>query len=111
MPTNPERMVWGFGDATGLKVVETPGGRLGTLICWENYMPFARAALYTQGVEILVAPTYDEGPVWLASMQHIAREGGCWVVGNGSAFQGRDLPDTLPGKAQLFPETDAWIRR
>ena len=109
MPTNPERMVWGMGDATGLQVVDTPCGRIGTLICWENYMPFARAALYAQGVEMLVAPTYDEGPVWLASMQHIAREGGCWVVGNGSAFRGRDLPDTLPGKAQLFPETDAWI--
>ena len=68
MPTNPERMVWGMGDATGLKVVDTPCGRIGTLICWENYMPFARAALYAQGVEILAAPTYDEGPVWLASM-------------------------------------------
>lgn len=59
MPTNPERMVWGFGDASGLNVVDTPVGRVGTLLCWENYMPLARYALYAQGVEIYIAPTYD----------------------------------------------------
>ena len=79
MPTNPERMVWGFGDASGLKAVDTPAGRVGALICWENYMPLARCAMYAQGVDIYVAPTYDSGERWLASMQHIAREGGCWV--------------------------------
>lgn len=109
MPTGPERMVWGFGDASGLRVVETPLGRIGTLVCWENYMPFARAALYQQGVEILVAPTYDEGPVWLASLQHIAREGGCWVVGNGSAFRGSDLVAHLPEARDLYPQGDAWV--
>ena len=100
MPTNPERMVWGFGDATGLKVVDTPCGRVGALICWESYMPLARCALYAQGVEIYVAPTYDSGARWLATMQHIAREGGCWVLGSGCAFQARDMPDALPGKAR-----------
>jgi nitrilase len=109
MPTNPERMVWGCGDASGLRVVDTPCGRVGTLICWENYMPLARAALYAQGVEILVAPTYDEGERWIASMQHIGREGGCWVVGAGCAFRGRDVPDSLPGKAQLFANGDEWV--
>ena len=57
MPTNPERMVWGMGDATGLKMVDTPAGRLGSLICWESYMPLARYALYAQGMEIYVNPT------------------------------------------------------
>ena len=109
MPTNPERMVWGIGDATGLNVVETPVGRVGTLICWENYMPLSRYALYAQGVEIYVAPTYDSGERWLASMQHIAREGGCWVLGSGFAMRGRDIPDAFPGKNQLFPDQDEWI--
>ena len=109
MPTNPERMVWGMGDATGLNVIETPAGRLGTLICWENYMPLSRFALYAQGVEVYVAPTYDSGERWLASMQHIAREGGCWVLGSGFALRGRDIPEGFPGKAELFPDPDEWI--
>jgi nitrilase len=109
MPTNPERMVWGVGDGTGLKVVDTPCGRIGTLICWENYMPLARAALYAQGIDILCAPTYDAGPTWLATMQHIAREGGCWVLGNGSAFRSCDVPDGLPGQPDLFGVSKDWV--
>jgi nitrilase len=109
MPTGPERMVWGFGDASGLRVVDTPCGRVGTLICWENYMPLARCALYAQGLDILVTPTYDEGDRWTASMRHIAREGGCWVVGSGCAFRGRDLVDTVPAAAELFADGDAWV--
>jgi len=109
MPTNPERMVWGLGDASGLKVVDTPCGRLGTLICWESYMPLARSALYAQGVQIYIAPTYDGGERWLASMQHIAREGGCWVVGCGCALQGRDLADGLLAEAGLYADADEWI--
>jgi len=109
MPTNPERMVWGFGDATGLRVVDTPCGRVGTLICWENYMPLARCALYAQGIDIYVAPTYDAGPRWLATLQHIAKEGGCWVIGSGCAFQGRHLPDAVRGKPDLYPDAAAWV--
>jgi len=109
MPTNPERMVWGFGDASGLNVVTSPAGRLGTLLCWENYMPLARYALYAQGVEIYIAPTYDSGENWLGSLRHIAREGRCWVIGCGNLLQGMDLPDDLPGKEQMYPEADEWI--
>jgi len=109
MPTGAERMVWGFGDASGLKAVDSPCGRVGALICWENYMPLARCAMYAQGVEIYVAPTYDCGDRWVASMQHIAREGGCWVLGSGCAFQGRDVPDAVPGKAQMYPDADEWV--
>ncbi|RPH58485.1 MAG: carbon-nitrogen hydrolase family protein [Acidobacteria bacterium] len=109
MPTNPERMVWGLGDASGLKVLDTPCGRIGALICWENYMPLARCALYALGVEIYIAPTYDSGDKWIGTLQHIAREGGCWVVGSGIAFRSSDIPESVPGKAELYPNSDEWI--
>jgi nitrilase len=103
MPTNPERMVWGMGDATGLKVVDTPAGRLGALICWENYMPLARYALYAQDLDILVAPTWDTGESWLATMRHIAKEAGCWVIGTATALQGSDIPPRLPPAGPAVP--------
>jgi len=109
MPTNPERMVWGFGDASGLNVVDTPCGRIGTLICWENYMPLARYALYAQGVEIYVAPTYDSGDDWIGSLRHIAREAGCWVVGSGNLLRGSDMPLDIDGVAALYPDRDEWV--
>ena len=109
MPTNPERMVWGFGDASGLKVVDTPLGKIGILICWENYMPLARYALYAQGVEIYIAPTWDSGDTWVASMRHIAKEGACWVIGSGSAIRGSDIPNNFPGKDSLYPDPDEWV--
>lgn len=109
MPTNPERMVWGFGDASGLKVVETPVGRIGTLLCWENYMPLARYALYSQGVEIYIAPTYDSGEGWIGTLQHIAREGCCWVVGCGNLMRGSDIPKDFPERAMLYPDADEWV--
>ena len=109
MPTNPERMLWGLGDASGLRVVETPVGRLGALICWENLMPLSRYALYGDGVQVYCAPTYDSGDVWIASMQHIAKEGGCWVLGAGSVLRGRDLPADFPERDRLYPDADEWI--
>lgn len=109
MPTNPERMVWGFGDGTGLNVVETPCGRIGTLICWENFMPLARYALYAQGVEIYFAPTYDSGDDWIGSLRHIAREAGCWVVGSGNLLRGSDMQVDLPGITELYPDADEWV--
>ncbi len=109
MPTNPERMVWGFGDASGLKAVATTAGRISTLLCWENYMPLARYALYAQGVEIYIAPTYDSGEAWIGTLQHIAREGRCWVVGCGNLLRASDLPDDFPAKDSLYPDADEWI--
>jgi nitrilase len=108
LPTNPERMVWGRGDATGLRVVETEVGRIGCLICWENYMPLARYALYAQNLEIHVAPTWDCGDAWLASMKHIAREGGCWVLSAATAMQGGDIPETFPERDRLFGDEE-WV--
>ncbi|MCV2867915.1 carbon-nitrogen hydrolase family protein [Defluviimonas sp. WL0002] len=109
MPTNPERMVWGFGDGSTLNVVETAVGRVGALICWENYMPLARFALYAQNIDIYLAPTWDSGDTWLATMQHIAREGGCWVVGCATALELSDIPADLPFREELFQETEGWI--
>lgn len=108
MPTNPERMVWGQGDAAGLKVVDTPAGRIGSLICWESYMPLARYALYAQNIDIYVAPTWDCGENWIASMRHIAREGGCWVVALATAIQGSDVPSSFPSRDTLF-KPDDWL--
>src|SRR6202035_5184860 len=109
MPTNPERMVWGQGDASGLRVTPTSAGRIGTLICWENYMPLARYALYAEGVEVYVASTWDEGDTWIATMRHMAAEGRCWVLGSGCALRASDVPMSSPGGDQLLPDPDEWI--
>ena len=108
MPTNPERMIWGMGDASGLRVVDTAVGRLGCLICWESYMPLARYALYAQGIDILVNPTWDNGDVCLATLRHVAREGGCWVIGTATAMQGSDMPADFPDRDRLF-KPEEWI--
>jgi len=109
MPTNPERMTWGFGDASGLKVIDTPVGKTGSLICWENYMPLARYTLYSQGIEVYLAPTYDSGDAWIRSMQHIAREGGCWVFSCGTAIHRDDIPADFPDRDRLYPDGEEWI--
>jgi len=108
MPTNPERMVWGMGDASGLRVVDTPVGRIGALICWENYMPLARYALYAQSLDILIAPTWDVREVWQASMRHFAREGGCFVLTTATALETSDIPKDFPERTTVFPKEE-WI--
>ena len=109
MPTNPERMVWGLGDASGLRVIDTPCGRIGSLLCWESYMPLARFAMYAQGIEIYIAPTYDSGDGWIGTMQHIAREGCCWVISAGVATRNHDIPDDFPERERLYPNGEDWI--
>jgi nitrilase len=101
--------VWGVGDASGLRVTETPAGRVGSLICWENYMPLARFSIYAQGCEIYVAPTWDAGSTWVSTMRHIAAEGRCWVLGNGTAMRGKDIPADFPQRSKLFPDLDDWF--
>jgi nitrilase len=108
MPTSPERMVWGVGDASGLRVTDTGAGRVGTLICWESYMPLARYALYAEGVEIYVAPTWDSGDTWLASMRHIAAEGRCWVIGSGCSLHASDIPTIFPQRDHVFTDPGRW---
>lgn len=80
MPTASERLIWGFGDGSTMKAVDTPAGRVGCVICWENYMPALRLHMYGQGVELWCAPTVDDREMWRASMRHIAYEGRCFVL-------------------------------
>lgn len=91
-PTGVERLIWAEGDADTLITVDTELGKIGGLICWENYMPLARMAIYQQGVQIYVAPTADARDTWTATMQHIACEGRCFVVGCNQFFRREDYP-------------------
>jgi nitrilase len=111
MPTGGERLVWGQGDGSTLSVIDTPFGRVGGLICWENYMPLARVAMYEQGVDIWLAPTWDNSDVWIPSMQHIAKEGRCYVVGVNTCLRGSDVPADLPGRDDLYGGDDDWMSR
>ena len=111
MPTGGERLAWGQGDGSTLPVIDTPFGRVGGLICWENYMPLARAAMYEQGVDIWLAPTWDNSDVWVASMQHIAKEGRCYVVGVNSCLRASDVPESLPGRDEIYGDPDDWMSR
>jgi nitrilase len=101
VPTNHERLIWGQGDGRGLTAVETGFGRIGGLVCWENYMPLARFALYEAGVEIYVASTADDADAWQSTLVHIARESRAYVV-SPSAFQrASSYPDDFPLRAEL----------
>lgn len=92
MPTALERLVWGFGDGSTIGVVDTPIGRIGSVICWENYMPLLRAAMYAQGVELYCAPTVDDRDAWLPTMRTIALEGRCFVISACQYFTRGDGP-------------------
>lgn len=92
MPTGTERLIWGKGDGSTLPVVDGKAGRIGAAVCWENYMPLLRTAMYAKGVQIWCAPTVDERELWQVSMRHVAAEGRCFVV---SACQVQDSPQAL----------------
>ncbi|MEN8250821.1 MAG: carbon-nitrogen hydrolase family protein, partial [Bacteroidota bacterium] len=94
-PTAAERLVWGEGDGSTLATFSTPLGRIGGLICWENYMPLARMAMYQKGVEIYVAPTADSRESWQSTMEHIATEGRCYVIGCNQYFTRDSYPEDL----------------
>jgi nitrilase len=96
VPTNHERLVWGPGDGSGLEAVETPLGRLGGLICWENYMPLARFALYESGVELYIASTADDGEAWQSTLVHIARESRAFVIAPSHFQRASSYPDDFP---------------
>jgi nitrilase len=105
VPTNHERLIWGPGDGSGLRAIPTALGRLGGLICWENYMPLARFSLYESGIEIYIASTADDGDAWQATLVHIARESRSFVVAP-SHFQRRSAyPDDFP-LAELIADTE-----
>jgi len=105
MPTAMERLVWGFGDGSTLPVFQTPLGRLGAVICWENYMPLLRMYMYSQGVQIYCAPTADDRDTWLATLRHIALEGRCFVLSCCQYLKRSDCPAHYPALQGDEPET------
>jgi len=105
MPTASERLIWGYGDGSTLPVFDTPFGRLGAVICWENYMPLLRTYMYSQGIEIYCAPTADHRDTWSATMQHIAAEGRCFVLGCNQFNRRRDFPETYRTALGDAPDT------
>jgi nitrilase len=109
MPTASERLVWGFGDGSTMPVFETALGKLGAVICWENYLPLMRAAMYAKGIELYCAPTADPRDTWIASMRHIAVEGRCFVLSCNQFNRRRDFPPDY--RAALGDDPNAIVTR
>ena len=109
MPTGGERLIWGMGDGSDLVVFDTELGRLGGLTCWENYMPLARYALYDQGIDVHIAPTWDNSDVWVSTLRHIAKEGRVFVIGVNFCLRGSDIPHDIPGRDELYGAEDDWL--
>lgn len=105
MPTMMERVIWGFGDGSTLTVVDSPYGRIGSVICWENYMPMLRMTMYSKNVALYCAPTADDRDTWIASMQHIALEGRCFVLTACQFIRKNDFPETVRVSLGDSPES------
>ncbi len=106
MPTALERLIWGFGDGSTLQAVDTPFGKMGAVICWENYMPALRMAMYQQRVALYCAPTADDRDTWVGTMQHIAMEGRCFVLSSCQYLKRADFPsDRINNCLPEAPET------
>ena len=109
MPTAMERMIWGFGDGSTLTAIDSPYGRIGSVICWENYMPMLRMAMYAKNVALYCAPTADDRDTWLPSMRHVALEGRCFVLTACQFLRKRDFPATV--RVSLGDSPDAVLMR
>lgn len=112
MPTGAERTVWGMGDGSTLEVFETPFGRLGGLICWENYMPLTRFYMYSQGIDVWVAPTLAVGEGWIATLRHIALEGSMWTIGVNPCVRIEQIPADFPNRDRVWnveQEDGEWV--
>ncbi len=109
MPTALERVVWGTGDGSTLPVVDTPLGKVGAVICWENYMPLLRTAMYAKGVELYCAITVDDRETWVPTVRHIALEGRCFVLSACQVLRRTDLPTDYP--TGRFPVDQEWLIR
>jgi nitrilase len=109
MPTALERMIWGFGDGSTLTVVQSPHGVIGSVICWENYMPMLRMAMYAKNVALYCAPTADDRDTWLPTMQHVALEGRCFVLTACQYIRKSAFPDTV--RVSLGDSPDAVLMR
>jgi nitrilase len=104
VPTAVERVIWGCGDGSTLGVVPSPVGRFGALICWENYMPLARVAMYRQGIEFYCAPTVDDRECWIPTVRHIAREGRCFVLSSCQYLTREAYPQDWIETTQMLPD-------
>jgi nitrilase len=104
MPTGAERLIWGFGDGSTLPVFDTPLGRLGSVICWESYMPLLRMAMYARGVQLYCAPTADGRETWLSTVRHIALEGRCFVLSCNQFARRRDYPADIDNVLAAEPD-------
>ena len=109
VPTGGERLLWAQGDGSTLEVYDTPMGKLGGLICWENYMPLARYSMYAWGTQIYVAATWDRGEPWLSTLRHIAKEGRLYVIASCIAMRKDDIPDRYAFKEKYYAEAREWI--
>ncbi|PKN25938.1 MAG: nitrilase [Deltaproteobacteria bacterium HGW-Deltaproteobacteria-21] len=109
MPTALERMIWGFGDGSTLTAVDTPYGVIGSVICWENYMPMLRMAMYAKNVALYCAPTADDRDTWLHSMQHVALEGRCFVLSACQFICRKDFPESV--RVSLGDSPDSVLMR
>ena len=109
VPTGAERLIWANGQGELLTTVEVGGVRVGSLICWENYMPLARAAMYESGIDVLLAPTWDNSDEWVPTLRHIAKEGQIFVVGITAFLRGSDVPRDLPDADELYGGDDDWM--
>ncbi len=108
IPTGGERLIWSQGDGSTLCSYNTTAGKIAGLICWENLMPLARNAIYESGTQILASPTWDKSPNWIQSTQHIAREGGLFVISTCMVLKMDDVPEEYEFK-KLYPEGKEWI--
>lgn len=109
-PTAGERLIWGEGDGSTLTVIQTEIGKIGGLICWENYMPLARMAMYNKGVELYLAPTADARDTWQATLRHIACEGRCFVLGCNQYMTKEMYPDDLKELKELDEQPEIMCR-
>jgi nitrilase len=109
-PTAGERLIWGEGDGSTLTVIQTEIGSIGGLICWENYMPLARMAMYNKGVELYLAPTADARDTWQATLRHIACEGRCFVLGCNQYMTKDMYPDDLKELKELDEQPEIMCR-
>jgi nitrilase len=111
VPTGAERLVWGNGNDHLLTIVDVGGVKVGSLICWENYMPLARMAMYERGIDVLLAPTWDNSDEWVPTLRHIAKEGQIFVVGVTAFLRGSDVPRDLSDAAELYGGEDDFMSR
>jgi nitrilase len=109
-PTGSERLIWGEGDGSTMPVFDTELGKIGGLICWENYMPMARTFMYSKGVELYLAPTADSRDTWQATLQHIACEGRCFVLGCNQFVTKEMYPADLKDHAELAEQPEVMCR-